>query len=201
MAYQALFSIDKPFLTTEDVSRTLGIGIASSAVVCSRYAKQGLLVRLKKGVYVRKETLPTLRQAQLFQIANFLQVPSYISLTTALAHHGISTQVQRDFVESISVKRTVTFKKAGLHFRYTRIKAELYSGFTKVGGVFVALPEKALLDALYLSSLGRYRLDTSALDTQKLDEQRLFEMARRFPAKTGKNIERQYEKIRGTRGV
>jgi hypothetical protein len=198
MAYRTLLNIDKPYFTTEDVAQALAISAASAAVLCSRYVKQGLLVRLKRGVYAGKEALVTLGQADLFRIANFLQVPSYISLTTALAYYGITTQVQRDFIESISVKRTVAFDRGGLHFRYTRIKPELYSGFTKEQGAFVALPEKALLDASYLASLGRYGLDKSALDLQKLDGKRLFELARQFPAAVRKHIERQYEKIRGT---
>jgi hypothetical protein len=149
-------------------------------------------------VYARKETLPNLRPTDLFSIANFLQVPSYISLTTALAYYGITTQLQRDFIESICIKRTVAFDRGALHFRYTRIKPELYSGFTKKEGAFVALPEKALLDASYLASLGRYNLDTSALDLGKLDKNRLFEMARPLPSTARKYIQRQYEKTRGT---
>jgi Transcriptional regulator, AbiEi antitoxin len=198
MAYEALFKIDKPYFTTEDVARTLSISASSAAVLCSRYAKQDLLVRLKKGLYARKETLPALGWEDLFRIANLLQVPSYVSLTTALAYHGITTQVQRGFIESISIKRTVVFDKGGLHFRYTRIKPELYGGFTRERGAFIALPEKALLDASYLASLGRYGLDTSALGLEKLDRKGLFEMARQFPGAVARFIERQYEKIRGT---
>jgi hypothetical protein len=198
MAYEALFKIDEPFFTTEAVARTLGISAASAAVLCSRYVKQDLLVRLKKGVYARKETLPNLGPEDLFRIANLLQVPSYISLTTALAYYGITTQVQRGFIESISVKRTIVFDKGGLHFGYTRIKPELYGGFTRERGAFVALPEKALLDASYLASLGRYGLDTSALGLEKLDKKRLFDMAQHFPGAVVKYIDRQYEKIRGT---
>jgi hypothetical protein len=71
MAYQALFKIDKPYFTTEDVARTLRISAASAAVLCSRYAKQDLLVRLKKGVYARKETgSPSWKRSFLFKIGN-----------------------------------------------------------------------------------------------------------------------------------
>jgi hypothetical protein len=58
MAYQALFNMNKPYFTTEDVAQALGTSAASAAVLCSRYIKQGLLVRLKKGVYARKEVAP-----------------------------------------------------------------------------------------------------------------------------------------------
>jgi len=198
MAYEALFKIDKPYFTTEDVARTLGISAASAAVLCSRYAKQDLLVRLKKGLYVRKETLPNLGWEDLFRIANLLQVPSYISLTTALAYHGITTQVQREFIESISTRRTIVFDKGGLHFRYTKIKPGLYDGFTRERGAFIALPEKALLDASYLASLGRYGLDDSALELEKLDRKRLFKMARQFPGAVVRYVERQYEETGST---
>ena len=45
---------------------------------------------------------------QKFIIANIYQVPSYISLMTALDYYEITTQMQRDFIESVILKRTVT---------------------------------------------------------------------------------------------
>lgn len=112
MIYQELLKIQKPFFSLEDVAYALGLQPASAAVLCSRYVKKGLLTRLKRGVYVRTEQLAHLGQMDLFRIANFLQVPSYISLMTALSYYGITTQVQRGFFESISMKRTKTFEVA-----------------------------------------------------------------------------------------
>ena len=196
MPYEKLLNIDKPFFSNEDVAYTLGIEADSAAVLCSRYVKKGLLTRLKRGLYARTETLANLGQPDLFRVANLLQVPSYISLMTALSYHGVTTQVQRDVFESISIKRTKTFLRGSYTFRYVKITPGLYSGFNKERDAFIASAEKATLDCFYLASMGRYALDISALDLSKLDEQVIGKFSNVFPAKTMKFFERHYEKIR-----
>jgi predicted transcriptional regulator of viral defense system len=197
MTYERIFkNIKKPFFTLDDVAFALDLKPESAAVLCNRYVKKELLTRLKRGLYVRTETLGTLGQVEFFQIANLLQVPSYISLTTALSYYGMTTQVQRNFFESISIKRTKTFNRGGLTFRYVKINPRLYGGFKKDKGVFIALPEKAILDSFYLASMGRYPLDVSSLDLTKLDEQSLAELSSIYPPKAMKHFERHYEKIR-----
>ena len=161
MTYSQLLKIEKPFFSLDDVAYALGIQPASAAVLCSRYVRKGLLVRLKRGLYARTEQLRNFSQQDLFRLANFLQVPSYISLTTALSYHGLTTQVQRGFFESIS----------------------LYKGYERIEGVFIALPEKALLDSFYLASLGRYSLDTSALDLSRLNNEVLENLSSSFPSR------------------
>jgi len=183
MSYYQLLKIQKPFFSLDDVAYTLGIQPGSAAVLCSRYVKKGLLVRLKRGLYARTEQLRNYGQQDLFRLANFLQVPSYISLTTALSYHGLTTQVQRGFFESISLKRTRKFEVGQLTFLYSKISLDLYKGFERVEDVFIALPEKALLDSLYLASLGRYSLDTSALDLTKVNGEVLENLSSLFPSR------------------
>ena len=201
MSYQKLLKIDKPFFSKEDVAYTLGIEPESAAVLCSRYAKKGLLTRLKRGLYARTETLANLSQTDLFRIANLLQVPSYISLTTALSYHGVTTQVQRDVFESISIKRSKTFIRGPFTFRYVKISPQLYFGFTKERDAFVASAEKAALDSFYLASMGRYPLDVSALNLTKLDDQAVTKLSNSFPQKTIEYFERCYEKATRSRGL
>jgi hypothetical protein len=66
----------------------------------------------------------------------------------------------------------------------------LYFGFRKEKGVFIASPEKALLDAFYLMSYGRYALDISALDAEKLDRQMIKQLSSEFPLKTRKMLKK-----------
>jgi hypothetical protein len=195
MSYERLLTIDKPFFTQHDVAHAIGIKLASAEVLCSRYVKKGLLMRLKRGFYARTETLSHLNQIDLFRIANILQVPSYISLMTALSYYGITTQVQKGFFESISVKRTTTFQVGGLSFHYIKLRPDLYKEFIKRDGVFMALPEKAVLDIFYLASLGRYSLDGSSLDLTMLDEGTLAELSALYPPKVRKYFEEMYGKI------
>ena len=188
MSYQRLLTINKPFFTQYDVADAIGAKLASAEVLCSRYVKKGLLMRLKRGFYARTETLGHLKQIDLFRIANILQVPSYISLRTALSYYGITTQAQKGFFESISVKRTKTFEVGGLSFHYIKIRPHLYREFVKRDGVFIALPEKAVLDTFYLASLGRYSLDGSSLDLTMVDKGTLAEFSTLYPPKVRKQF-------------
>ncbi len=51
-------------------------------------------------------------------------------------------------------------------------------------------PEKALLDALYLMSYGRYALDMSAIDPKKVDENELMRLSKEFPVRTRDMLKR-----------
>jgi predicted transcriptional regulator of viral defense system len=195
MSYERLLTIDKPFFTQHDVAHAIGTKLGSAEVLCSRYVKKGLLMRLKRGFYARTETLSHLDQIDLFRIANILQVPSYVSLMTALSYYGITTQVQKDFFESISVKRTRTFQIGGLSFHYIKLRPDLYREYIKRNGVFIALPEKAVLDIFYLASLGRYSFDGSSLDLAMVDKGMLGELSALYPPKAQKYFEEMYAKI------
>jgi len=198
MSYERLLIIDKPFFTQHDVAHAIGTKLASAEVLCSRYVKKGLLMRLKRGFYARTETLHHLDQIDLFRIANILQVPSYISLMSALSYYGITNQAQEGFFESISVKRTKTFVVGGLSFHYIKLRPHLYREYIKRNGVFIALPEKAVLDIFYLASLGRYSLDGSALDLTMVDKGRLAELSNLYPPKVRKQFKEVYAKINKT---
>jgi predicted transcriptional regulator of viral defense system len=196
MDYRRLFEIEKIPFSHEDVADLLAIKKESAAVLCSRYVKKGLLARLKRDLYVRTEVLAHLGIPDLYRIANLLQVPSYVSLMSSLSHYGISSQVQRGFVESVSIKRTKAFDRGGVVFRYVKISPMLYSGFSKDQGAFIATPEKALLDSIYLASIGRYTPDLASLDLGKLDRKKLAFIASKYPSKTKNFLERMYEKAR-----
>jgi predicted transcriptional regulator of viral defense system len=193
MDYKRLLEIEKLYFSHEDVADLLAIKKESAAVLCARYVKKGLLTRLKRDLYVRTESLHHLGTLDLFRIANPLQVPSYVSLMTALSHYGVTTQVQRGFVESVCMKRTTAFERGEIAFRYFKVGQALYGGFVREQGAFIASPEKALLDALYLASIGRYALDVASLDLDKVDQKKLVDLAGHYPSKTQKFLERIYE--------
>lgn len=188
MRHFQLRDIEKLYFGYEDIARTLGISQNSAKVTAHRYVKQGMLVRIKRNIYLLKERWTNLDREQQFIIANILQVPSYISLTTALDYYEITTQMQRDFIESVAVKRTTRKEIEQTVFNYTKISNDVYRGFLKKQGVFIAEPEKAFLDAAYLMTLGRYNLDMPSIDFSKFDMEKIEHMAKSFPLKTQKFI-------------
>ena len=167
------------------MARILGIRPGSAYVLCSRYVRRGLFVRLKKNTYTLAERWQNLTREDLFRVANFLQVPSYISFTTALAFFHATTQVQHDFFESAALQRTRTFEVRGREFRYCKLKKTLYFGFQRKEGIFIADREKAFLDSFYLFSLGKYPLDLGAVDLGTLDRAKIRGWVQRYPERTG----------------
>ena len=180
--------IDKIYFGYEDISRALGISLESARVSACRYAGQGVLIRIKRNIYVLKEKWKTLDRIEKYQIANLIQVPSYISLMSAMEYYQITTQLQQDFIESIALKRTKEIEIEKNTFIYSKIKQELYFGFVKEKDFFVATPEKAFLDAIYLMSLGRYNFDLSSIEFSKLNRKNLQKMILKFPSKIRKVI-------------
>jgi predicted transcriptional regulator of viral defense system len=190
MKIRELNSINQLYFGYEDIARVLKISPASARVSASRYVRLGLLMRLKRNIYVPKERWQTTSREERFTLANLGQTPSYISLMTALDYHEITTQVQRGIIESVAVKRTKEISLNGNVFRYTKVSRASYFGFIRQQQFFIATPEKALLDAIYLMSFGRYALDLSAIDDEKLNRKEIRRMSRNYPPQTRKMLEK-----------
>ena len=197
MKLKELNNIEKLYFGYEEIARVFGISASSAKVTASRYVRQDLLLRMKKNVYVRRDVWNAAGREERFLFANLGQVPSYISLMTALEYYEVTTQVLRDFFESVAVKRTKEIVLNGAVFRYTKVATGLYFGFKKEKNFFIATPEKALLDAFYLMSHGRYSLDVSSLDATKLDRNELKRLSAGFPLKT-QNMLKKYGYLKTT---
>lgn len=167
MKSRLLEKSDKLLLSIKDISRLLSVGEESAKVSAVRYVKADILSRLKKDTYILTSKLKALTEEELFSIANLVQVPSYISLTSALSYFNISTQIMRGVVESIAVKRTKRVEVNNYEFVFSLVKKNFYTGFERKEGIFIASPEKALADAVYLSSIGKYNADYYAIDFKK----------------------------------
>jgi len=120
----------------------------------ARWHKKGLLIHLRKGVYVLN---PDDRKIDIDQtvVANILYQPSYISLEYALSFYSLIPESVSD-VTSVSTRKTATFNNELGTFRYQHINPEAFRGFKKTGegpnAVFMAEAEKAVVDFLYLNS-------------------------------------------------
>jgi len=186
MNYNKIKDITKVIFRYQDVARILKISDESAKVACARFVKQGIIVRLKRNIYISREKWQSLSIEGKFILANLIQVPSYISLMTALSYYEVTTQVQQDFVESISIYRTKSVEIDKNTFKYSKIKKNLYFGFAKEKGIFIASPEKAFLDALYLKSLKRYNFDITSIDLARLNTSKIKSMIRKYPVKAQK---------------
>jgi predicted transcriptional regulator of viral defense system len=176
--------------TLDDVAQSLGIQTASARVLCSRYVRQGMLIRLKNGFYTTAWKWENLPRRDFFKIANILQVPSYISLMSALAYYELTTQAQRNYQESICLKRSIVYNVREAVFNYVKVQDRYYGDFVKTDGIFIATKEKAFMDAAYLYSFGKYKFDIDSLDMKKLDIKKLKSIMKIYPQKTRETVNR-----------
>ena len=181
MNYLKLKNIKKLYFGYEELARALNISIDSARVTASRYVNLGFLTRVKRNLYVLTDEWENFQDENFFQVANIIQTPSYVSLMSALCYYEISTQIQQKFVESIALNRTINLNTLGVEFSYFKIDKNMYFGFTRTEDYFIACPEKAFLDALYLKHLGNYDFDISSVNINKLSIGKMKKVLRKFP--------------------
>ena len=131
----------------------------------TRWCRKGLLVKLRNECYA----FPEFRQVPdaARYIANHIYSPSYISLQSALSFYGmIPEEVVQ--ITSITTLKTAKFENSFGTFHYQNVKTALYFGYERKilsngRSLLFALPEKALLDLLYLNPFYRTEEDMENL--------------------------------------
>ena len=115
------------------------------------WQKKNYIKKLIKGYYIFSDL--ALKEEVLFEIANRMYNPSYISLECALAYYSLIPESVYG-ITSISTRRTYTFSTPIAAFVYKTIKPQLFFGYTLVSydhkSFKIASPEKALIDYFYL---------------------------------------------------
>lgn len=159
-------------------SGTLLVGPADAGDVArqlSRWVADGRLVRLRRGLYAFGGAEAAIRRRlDPYEIANRLVPGSYVSLGSVLSRAGV-------IPEYVPVTTSVTTGRPGRRvtplgaFVYRHVRTSLFWGFetdTLPSGAraYVATPEKALIDLLYLRS--------DSADPRYLDELRLQHLER-----------------------
>lgn len=120
----------------------------------TRWQKKGLLIQLKRGIYVLNKGDRKVNPSRFF-LANQLFWPSYVSLESALGYYGLIPEVVVD-VTSVTTKKTSRLVNPVGSFIYQHIKPDAFEGYRsykdKAGlECLIAEPEKAVVDFLYLN--------------------------------------------------
>ena len=119
-----------------------------------RWVKSRRVVRLRRGVYLLSD-LYAKTQAHPFAVANALKKASYVSLQSALAHHGMIPEFV-PVTTSVTVARPEELSTPIGRFQFRHVRASLFFGFGEIEiardqAALLASPEKALVDLLYLT--------------------------------------------------
>jgi len=167
----------KEIFTLSDLKKIWSGKEKSLKVVLSRLVKRGKIERIYKNFYILPEKISNLEK-----IANQIYFPSYLSFESALSKYGILSQIPYVLTFATPLK-TKSIKIRNTKIEYRKLKKELFFGFKKEKEIFIALPEKAILDTLYFISLGRVSLNLKELDFSKVKKERLITFSKRFSKK------------------
>ena len=156
--------------TPHDVANLLGASEVSVRFLLTRAVKRGDAHKFRRGLY----TLATASPSELV-VANALYRPSYLSFAFALSYHRLIPESVYA-ITSATPRTTATFTALGRQFIYHHIKPTAFSGYRAErlhnNVVWVAEPEKALVDTLYFVWLGKQalpeRLNTGGLSKSKV---------------------------------
>ena len=85
-------------------------------------------------------------------------------------------------------KRSRSLTLGGAAIRYHQLKNTLFFGYGMSEGLYVAEPEKALLDQCYLAARGLADLAWDELDLSAISRDRLTGYAARFPPAVGERV-------------
>jgi len=119
----------------------------------NEWQEKGYITKVVKGYYVFADK--PLDEKAVFEIANRIYAPSYVSFEMALARYGLIPEAVYG-VTSASTRKTCSFKTPVGEFIYRTIQPGLYFGYDLIRNddkVFkMASPEKAFLDIFYIKT-------------------------------------------------
>jgi len=135
-------------------------------------------LRLAKGIYAFS------KDYNIYELANTLVVPSYISFNSALFYHGVSFQVSQEIesAANFSYRRKIDNRICV----YYKIKKSLFydtDGVISGGSLAMATVERAVADCFYVQI-------TPNLDNiDKINLARLKLLADKYPLRVQKQIQ------------
>ena len=148
------------------------INPAAVRLQLSRWTKSGRIYQLRRGLYALAPPYQKTKPDS-FLIANHLQRASYVSVQSALAFYGLIPDTVHITV-SVTPGRPERLKTPLGIFEFRHIKPALMYGYRMTNlpqsqQAFVATPEKALLDLVYLQTGGETKEYLQELRLQHLD--------------------------------
>lgn len=163
-----------------------GENLAQVRLQINRWVHDGKILKIHKGLYAPASPYNKV-PSEPFCIANALKQASYVSLHSALSWAGMIPEFVPS-VTSVTTGRPQSFHTPLGRFEYRRISKKYFWGYRQAelrGGLtaFVAYPEKALLDLVYLTGGGDEMDFIEGLrlgNIERIDRERLRQFADRF---------------------
>ncbi len=165
------------FLTTGKNS------IANLRLQLSRWVRDGRLIQIRRGLYTLANPYRKVHPHP-FLVANSIKKASYVSMQSALSYYGLIPE-HVHAVTSVTTCRPGDCDTPLGRFIFRHIKRDLFFGYQQIDAgagqkVFIAAPEKALFDIIYLTADAEkidYLKELRLQNLQQLDVDSLIEMA------------------------
>ena len=145
---------DLPWFDFATVLQLSGEPRQSLRVRLYEWRKAGKLLSLRRGMYALAEPYRRVA-AHPALLSNQLYTPSYVSMHWALSFYGLIPEKTVVYT-AVTPRVPRTFENNFGVYRYSNLKQKFFFGYRAVdmGGenVFMAAPEKALLDLWHLQS-------------------------------------------------
>jgi predicted transcriptional regulator of viral defense system len=166
---------ERDFFTIEDLEKITGFKRNYLYLQLSRWVKSEVLERIAKGIYIVPGA-----NIEIEKVASFLYPPNYLSFESALASYGILNLVPYTLTFA-TTRRTKTCTIKGREVVFRQIKEDLFFGYTEKKGIYIATPEKAFLDQLYMVKKGVSTIPMNEIDLKKLSKNKIKKLLPSFP--------------------
>jgi len=153
-ALQRLRTLTAPVVETRDVAALLEVSTSNATTILRRLSGKGMIVHLSRGRWLVNEKIDRFALPELI----LAPYPAYISLQSALFHHGLIEQIP-SVIYAVTPARPRRLRTPMGTISFHRMPPELFKGFelSTASDAKIATPEKALFDLLYLAP-GRSRV-------------------------------------------
>ena len=169
---------DKAFFTLNDLVKIFNVKEESLKVALNRLVKNERIIRLRKNAYQLPDKIYNLRK-----IASQLYEPCYLSFESALNECGILSQIPYSLTFATTNKsKKIILGSQEIEFR--QIKKDLFFGYELQNDIFIASPEKALVDQIYFISRGLSVLNFKELDLKNVSLKKFNSFIKRYPKAT-----------------
>lgn len=175
----------KPVLTTNDLAKFTRGKRKYASLLAHRMMQRGWLLRVERGKYMLPET-------PVWAVASHLVFPSYISFLSGFYLNELTEQLPRT-VAVVVTKPRKRLDVQGVPIYFVTFPPSRFGSYRKISvdewPVFVAEPERAVADALYLPEHCAPAYIQEALRSKKINIKKLIRQVKEsYPSRIGERL-------------
>ena len=174
MKINDLSQLSRMLFFTKDTLRQLENRADSLDYNLKYWKKRGIIIALKKGMYILKERWEKEinRDLYMMYLSNKIYEPSYLSLEYVLNKYSLLTEAVYGLT-SITTRSTKFFNNDLGRFSYYSISPKLFGGYELdkfySAPIFIANKTKALFDYLYLRFLKKTPIEKNEVSELRIN--------------------------------